>query len=297
MSTQAELDTYTQYYSVTEPSEDEHVLVKFTEQGDGFFVGQLQEYKKMRAMMNFCDVTKKRRQANLNKLVPLDKMMVARVESVDVDAQICQLSLAYLDEGVKDSDPGTLQEKLLASLFQENKQMESFMKSMSILHKYDYHEIWTKFVHSIDRHRREYNQEENEDDDVTIWKYFNDNIDDLDKWVQESGLDETFSKRVLELHKKKTFKKDQPLLTRFGIISLGGVDATKQLLTRAFADIDYNFSCEYESTPYYMFRSTTNDSSKEDHQKIITFLQTEGQKQEPKIFVEVKFVGENTIPK
>jgi len=295
MSAQAELlNTNTQYYSVTEPSEDEHVLVKFTEQGDGFFVGQLQEYN-CRAMMNNSDVTKKRR-PNLNKLVPLDKMMVARVESVDVDARICQLSLAYLDEGVKDSDSGNLQEKLLAS-FQENKQMESFMKSMSILHKYDYHEIWTKFVHPIDHHRREYNQEENEDDDVSIWKYFNDNIDDLGKWVQESGLDETFGKRVLELHKKKTFKKDQPLLTRFGIISLGGVDATKQLLTRAFADIDYNFSCEYESTPYYMFRSTTNDSSKEDHQKIITFLQTEGQKQEPKIFVEVKFVGENTIPK
>jgi len=295
MSAQAELlNTNTQYYSVTEPSEGELVLVKFTEQGDGFFVGQLQEYN-CRAMMNNSDVTKKRR-PNLNKLVPLDKMMVARVESVDVDARICQLSLAYLDEGVKDSDSGNLQEKLLAS-FQENKQMESFMKSMSILHKYDYHEIWTKFVHPIDHHRREYNQEENEDDDVSIWKYFNDNIDDLGKWVQESGLDETFGKRVLELHKKKTFKKDQPLLTRFGIISLGGVDATKQLLTRAFADIDYNFSCEYESTPYYMFRSTTNDSSKEDHQKIITFLQTEGQKQEPKIFVEVKFVGENTIPK
>ena len=295
MSAQAELlNTNTQYYSVTEPSEGELVLVKFTEQGDGFFVGQLQEYN-CRAMMNNSDVTKKRR-PNLNKLVPLDKMMVARVESVDVDARICQLSLAYLDEGVKDSDSGNLQEKLLAS-FQENKQMESFMKSMSILHKYDYHEIWTKFVHPIDHHRREYNQEENEDDDVSIWKYFNDNIDDLGKWVQESGLDETFGKRVLELHKKKTFKKDQPLLTRFGIISFGGVEATKQLLTRAFADIDYNFSCEYESTPYYMFRSTTNDSSKEDHQKIITFLQTEGQKQEPKIFVEVKFVGENTIPK
>lgn len=295
MSTQAEMDTYTQYYSVTEPSEGEHVLVKFTEQGDGFFVGQLQEYN-CTAMMNNSDVTKKRRQANLNNLVPLNKMMVARVESVDVDARICQLSLAYLNEGVKDSDSGTLQEKLLA-LFQENKQMESFMKSMSILHKYNYHEIWTKFVHLIDRHRREYNQEENEDDDVSIWKYFNDNIDDLDEWVEESGLDETFGERVLELHKKKTFKKDQPLLTRFGIISFGGVEATKQLLTRAFSDIDFKFSCEYESTPYYMFRSTTTDSSKEDHQRIVTFLQTEGQKQDPKIFVEVKFIGENVIPK
>ena len=293
MAAQAEFDT--QYYSVTEPSEGELVLVKFTEQGDGFFSGELLEYD-CRVMMNFSDVTKKRRQANLNKLVPLNKKMVARVESVDDKARIVQLSLAYLDEDVKDANAGTIQEKLLAS-FQENEQMKSFMKSMSIVHKYDYGEIWTRFVHPIDRHRREYNQEENEDDDVSIWKYFNDNIDDLDEWVEESGLDETFGERVLELHKKKTFKKDQPLLTRFGIISFGGVEATKQLLTRAFSDIGFDYSCEYESTPYYMFRSTTTDSSKEDHQRIVQFIQTEGQKQDPKIFVEVKFVGENTIPK
>ncbi len=296
MSDQAEsIDTNTQYYSVTEPSEGELVLGKFSKQGDGFFSGNLLEYK-CRVMMNFSDVTSKRRHANLNKLVPLNKTMVARVESVDVDAQIVQVSLAYLDEDVKDANASTIQEKLLAS-FQENKQMESFMKSMSILHSYDYKEIWTRFVHPIDRHRREYNQEENEDDDVSIWKYFNDKIDDLDDWIEESGLDETFGERVLELHKKKTFKKDQPLLTRFGIISFGGVEATKRLLTQAFSDIDFKFSCEYESTPYYMFRSTTTDSSKEDHQKIVNFLQIEGQKQDPKIFVEVKFVGENTIPK
>ena len=296
MSAQAEsINTNIQYYSVTEPSKGDLVLVNFTEQGDGFFGGQLVEYK-CRVMMNFSDVTKKRRHANLNKLVPLNKTMVARVESVDVDARIVQVSLAYLDEDVKDANASTIQEKLLAS-FQENKQMESFMKSMSILHSYDYKEIWTRFVHPIDRHRREYNQEENEDDDVSIWKYFNDNIDDLDDWIEESGLDETFGERVLELHKKKTFKKDQPLLTRFGIISFGGVEATKRLLTQAFSDIDFEFSCEYESTPYYMFRSFTTDSSKEDHQKIVNFLQIEGQKQDPKIFVEVKFVGENTIPK
>ena len=92
--------------------------------------------------------------------------MVARVESVDDKARIVQLSLAYLDEDVKDANAGTIQEKLLAS-FQENEQMKSFMKSMSIVHKYDYGEIWTRFVHPIDRHRREYNQEENEDDDVS----------------------------------------------------------------------------------------------------------------------------------
>jgi translation initiation factor 2 alpha subunit (eIF-2alpha) len=296
MSAQAEsIDTNTQYYSVTEPSEGELVLVKFTEQGDGFFVGQLLEYD-YTVMMNNSDVTKKRRNANLSKLVPLNKTMVAHVENVDVKARIVQLSLAFLNEDVKDANAGTIQEKLLAS-FQENKQMESFMKSMSILHKYNYKEIWTKFIHTIDRHRREYNQEENEDDDISIWKYFNDNIDDLDKWVEESGLDETFGERVLELHKKKTFKKDQPLLTRFGIISFGGVEATKQLLTRAFSDIEFKYSCEYESTPYYMFRSLTTDSSKEDHERIFKFIQTEGQKQNPKIFVEIKFVGVNTIPK
>jgi translation initiation factor 2 alpha subunit (eIF-2alpha) len=289
-----QIDSTHQYYSVSVPSENELVRVLFNEQKDGFYTGILQEYK-CSVIMNFSDVTKKRK-VNFNKLVPINKDMVARVESVDEEARIVQVSLAYLDEGMKDSDPSTTQEKLLA-LFQENKQMESSIKSLSILHKYDYYEIWTKFVHTIDRHRRVYNKEENEEEDVSIWKYFNDNINDLDKWVEESGLDKTFGERVLELYKKKTSMKDQPLFTRFGIISIGGVEATKQLLTRAFSDIRFDFKCEYESTPFYMFRSTTTDSSKEDHQKIVTFLQTEGQKQDPKIFVEVKFVGENTIPK
>ncbi len=289
-----QIDSTPQYYSVSVPSENELVRVVFTEQKDGFYTGQLREYK-CSVIMNFSDVTKKRK-ANFNKLVLINKDMVARVESVDKEARIVQVSLAYLDEGMKDSDPSTTQEKLLA-LFQENKQMESSMKSLSILYKYDYDKIWTNFVHTIDRHRRVYNKEENEEEDVSIWKYFNDNINDLDKWVEESGLDKTFGERVLELYKKKTSMKDQPLFTRFGIISIGGVEATKQLLTRAFSDIRFDFKCEYESTPFYMFRSTTTDSSKEDHQKIVTFLQTEGQKQDPKIFVEVKFVGENTIPK
>jgi translation initiation factor 2 alpha subunit (eIF-2alpha) len=289
-----QIDSTPQYYSVSVPSENELVRVVFTEQKDGFYTGQLREYNSS-VIMKFSDVTKKRK-ANFNKLVPINKDMVARVESVDEEARIVQVSIAYLNEGMKDSDPITIQEKLLA-LFQENKQMESSMKSLSILHKYDYDEIWTKFVHTIDRHRRVYNKEENEEEDVSIWKYFNDNINDLDKWVEESGLDKTFGERVLELYKKKTLMKDQPLFTRFGIISIGGVEATKQLLTRAFSDNRFEFKCEYESTPFYMFRSTTTDSSKEDHQKIVTFLQTEGQKQDPKIFVEVKFVGENTIPK
>jgi len=44
MSAQAELlNTNTQYYSVTEPSEGELVLVKFTEQGD--MVSLLDNYK------------------------------------------------------------------------------------------------------------------------------------------------------------------------------------------------------------------------------------------------------------
>ena len=289
-----QIDSTPKYYSVSVPSENELVRVVFTEQKDGFYTGQLREYN-CSVIMKFSDVTKKRK-ANFNKLVPINKDMVARVESVDEEARIVQVSLAYLDEGMKDSDPITIQEKLLA-LFQENKQMESSMKSLSLLYKYDYDEIWTNFVHTIDRHRRVYNKEENEEEDVSIWKYFNDNINDLDKWVEESGLGKTFGERVLELYKKKTSMKDQPLFTRFGIISIGGVEATKQLLTRAFSDIRFEFKCEYESTPFYMFRSTTTDSSKEDHQKIVTFLQTEGQKQDPKIFVEVKFVGENTIPK
>ena len=149
-----------QYYSVVDPKEGESVLVQFTEQDEGgFFRAKLLEYN-YSGIMNNSDITK-RRKANIIKLVPLNKDMVARIESVDSIARIVNLSLAYLDESNNSkskkasvsASANTLQERLLAS-FQKNKQMESFVKTLCIVHKHKYEDIWTRFVHQIDRCRR-----------------------------------------------------------------------------------------------------------------------------------------------
>jgi translation initiation factor 2 alpha subunit (eIF-2alpha) len=287
-----------QYYSEDHPVKGELVLVEFTEECVGFFKANLLEYQ-YSGMLNFQDITKKRRVQTFRKFVPLKKNMVARVETVDTKAWIVQLSLAYLDEGNNSKEQSTtssIQEKLMI-YFLENKQMESFVKTFCILNKYNYVDVWTKFIHEIDRCRRVFNNEENEEDqEVSLFKYFNEHINDLEQWIEAAGLDESFSEQILELYKKKTVKQNQRILTKFGIISFGGVESTKQLLGRAFQDIKYEFSCRYETTPDYIFESSSADSCKEDHEKIVKFLQTEGPKQSPKIFIDVKFTGLNSAP-
>lgn len=286
-----------QYYSEANPVNGELVLVEFTEECDGFFKAKLLEYQ-YSGMINFQDITKKRRVQSFKKFVPLNKNMVARVENVDSKALIAQLSLAYLDEGnnSKDSTTNSIQEKLLV-YFQENKQMESFVKTLCIINKYNYIDVWTKIIHEIDRRRRIYNDEENEEDnDISIWTYFNNHIDDLKQWFNTDEFDESLCDSIIELHKKKTVKPEERVLTKIGIISFGGVESTKELLGRAFKDLKYNFTCKYLSTPDYIFESSSVDSAKEDHETLVKFLQTEGQKLSPKIFVDAKFVGLNAVP-
>jgi len=59
--------------------------------------------------------------------------------------------------------------------------------------------------------------------------------------------------------------------------------------------LGFKFTCKYETTPDYMFESSSADSCKEDHEKLVKFLQTEGQKMVPKIFIDVKFVCLNAV--
>jgi len=48
--------------------------------------------------------------------------------------------------------------------------MESFVKTLCIVNKYNYVDVWTKFVHEIDRCRRVFNDEENEEEyDISLW--------------------------------------------------------------------------------------------------------------------------------
>ncbi len=285
-----------QYYSEANPAEGEIVLVQFTEQNETFFRAKLMEYD-YTGMMNYQDVTKKRRVASWKKYVQLNKNMVARVDSVDTDKNIVQLSLAYLDEGAnskEEKSASQIQEKLM-NYFNENKQMESFIKSLCIVNGYKYDEIWTNFVHYLDSQRREYNDENEEN--LTIWKYFTNNIDSLDEWFddissQNNDLDwDGLKQSIQALYDKKTEESIHKIVSKIGIISLGGISSTKELLKKVLDSINYKYSFRYDSTPYYILESSSEDSTDVDHKNVVATLEKESSKFEPKIFIKTEYIG------
>jgi hypothetical protein len=75
------------------------------------------------------------------------------------------------------------------------------------------------------------------------------------------------------------------------IISIGGIDATKKLISGILLQLKYNYNFRYETTPYYLFETSTEDSDCNSHNKFIKMLETESVKFNPKIFIKTDFVG------
>jgi len=281
-----------QYYSEANPIEGEIVLVQFTEKNDTFVKAVLLEYQ-YTGMMNYKDITKKRRVTSWNKYIQLNKNMVARVDEVDIDKKVVQLSLAFLDEGSKDEKNAALVQEKLMVPFNENKVMENFIKSICIQNidkkLYDYNSIWTTLIHHIDSLRRLHNDEN--DENLSIWKYFNENINSIDEWIESSKLDIIIGDTIKFMYHKKMDDIIHKIISKIGIISLGGIDSTKELLKIVLSNITFNYTIKYETTPYYIFESSSNDSSIELHTKFVEQLEKESSKFNPKVFIKTEYVG------
>lgn len=275
-----------QYFSSPDPEIDELVLVIFNEHNESFIDGSLIHYD-YRAMMNYQNATKKRKIQSWSKIVPLYKPMVACVDNVDTSSKIVQLSIRNLGTG-DELDPNQIQEKLMKH-FDENKIMESFIKSLCITNQYDYSEIWFQLVHLIDQLRREFNEDNEEN--ISLWKYFIDNINDLDSWISQTELDEEIGSKIKELYEKKTEESIRKIRTRVGIISLGGVNQMKNLIKKVFADLNitYKYTFKYDSTPNFIFESSTEDSEQKNHNEFMRKLEEESKQMNPKVFIQIDY--------
>lgn len=273
------------YYSVEDPEQDELVLATFTENNDVFF-GKLEQYQGYSCMMNYQDIVKKRKITSWTKYVPLNKTMIVKVEDVDTEKKIVQTSIVYLGEHFKEQlTTQQIQEKLMEQ-FNENNHMENFIKSFCISHNYDIKDIWTTLIYHIDQLRRD-----NDEDSIpSLWKYFTDNIDDLDEWISECELDEIIGTEMRELYNKKNKESPKRIVSKFGIISSGGINLTKDLLTKILKDITFEYTLKY-TTPYYLFESSSENSTQKNHEKFIKMIEQEANKIEPKVFIKQDFIA------
>jgi translation initiation factor 2 alpha subunit (eIF-2alpha) len=221
------------FYRNLYPNKNDNVLVKFTMKED-YVEGELLEYDNIKGIMILQDATKKRKIKSWNNIIS-KKPMVARVEEVDIEKNLIQLSIAYYTEE-------QTQEKLLEN-FTKNNILVDFIKSCCIKFKYDFDTIWKTYIYDIhDIHDMK--------EDENIWDFFCNNIDNIN--IEDN---------IKEALKIKIKKKEEIVKTEINIISLDGIESVKKLLESIHEIINYEYNLKYISTPRYILETLTNDDA------------------------------------
>jgi ribosomal protein S24E len=258
------------YYSTLYPEIDELVLVVFNKNVDeeGIFKGSLLEYPNYNCIMNYQDATKKKKVKSWNKIIVLNKQMIAKVDNIEKN--IIQVSLAYLYEDI------TI---MMESYFQENKLMTQFITTLCVVNNYNYNYIWGTLIYHLDRLRR--------NDNVSIWNYFNNHINDLHIWISDLSMDKCYIESIMKLYNKKNEIIIQKITTRFGIVNTQSIENIYNIFNTVLSNIKYNYSLKYDTTPYYIFQSETNDSTIDDHNNFIDSLKLSD------TFIKIDYIGKS----
>jgi len=266
-----------QFYNNMDPLIGELVLVEFTNKTDYNFNCVLLEYK-YTGIMSYQDATKKRKVYSWNKIVPLNKSMVARVDDIDKKSKIVQISIAYLDENTTNKND-TLEDiqTLLMKYFIENRMLENFIKSLCIINNYELLEIWTKYIYIIDIERQKYNKK------TSLWIFFNNNINNINDIINNIEL----TNKIKDLYYKKFNKIENAMnISKLSIISLDGVSSIKNFFNNYFKNTNYIYTLKYETAPYYTLQ--TCDITLEEHNNIVTDIKDKIPKYNSNIFIKIE---------
>jgi translation initiation factor 2 alpha subunit (eIF-2alpha) len=267
------------------PKIGEKVLVQFTKQMDGYFEAKLIDYT-MDGIMNFKDATKKRKVYSWNQIVPLNKEMVAVVE--DIYSNTIQLSLAYFEDGTfKDLDVMQIQKQLMIP-FNENKLIKKFITSLCILHNYDFNMIWNQFINELKSTYEDYIDVN--DTEISMWEYMVNNFNDF---IDNCDMDDNIIQNIKQLFEKRNEEVDYNIVSKIGIISIGGVPPMKELLNKITTNINYQYSLKYDTAPYYLFQTNSLDTSDDTHIEFIKQLELESSKMIPKVFIKVDYMAKH----
>ena len=257
-----------QIYHNSKPELNETVLIRFTKKNDTHFEGTLLEYN-YGAIMSYNDATKKKKVYSWNKIVPLNKTILAKIEDVD-NSDIVQVSMAYNDT---ETD---MTEQLKP--YYDNKVLLSIIKKVCYKMKLDLNEFWKNIIHPIDKQRKE-NEEPN------LLEYFK---------VNKELLAELLTKyenhnEILDCINENMQSTNQKITSKIGLISMSGISTTQKILDEFLSDQSWNFTLKYDSAPNYILESYTTDSTVEDHKEFIEALKELASKN--KVFSKIEFIG------
>lgn len=240
-----------QIYSNAVPELNELVLIKFTKKCDTHFEGELIEYN-YNAIMSYNDATKKKKVYSWNKIVPLNKIMLAKIENVIEESSIVQVSIAYNYKDMKEEMKQFLDNKLLIAL----------IKKICYLYKLDFIEFWQSIIHPIDKKRKMLNID-------NLYNFFKDNLDLLTNLIDNKYEN---NKEIINFIndniKDSTFK----IKSKIGLISMNGLNTTLNTISELTKTQEWNYQFKYDTTPYYILESNSDTSSVENHENFINNL-------------------------
>jgi translation initiation factor 2 alpha subunit (eIF-2alpha) len=252
------------FYELLKPPIDEIVLIEFNTYEEMNIKGKLVEYNND-VFLNYSDATRKRSVSSWKKIVPLNTQTIAKVENNNSD--IIQVSLSFLTENTEQ--------------FNKNKQLIKIFKKLSIIESKDMTELWKLIIYPIDKHRRE----EYEVKDIPCLLDYCNNEQVLIESIFKESIYYDIYPKFIELLDNLTKEKSYRIISKIEIVSPGGIQNTKELLNKAIQTIKFNYSLVYDTAPTFKFESSSIESSDDDHKSFIKFLETEGQKLNPKTFI------------
>jgi hypothetical protein len=156
----------------------------------------------------------------------------------------------------------------------------SLIKKISYINKIDFNEFWRSIIHPIDKIRKE--DEENEN----LLLYFKDNRELLNRLVEEKYENHI---EILSSIDDNMIIPNKKITSKIGLISISGIANTKKIISEFIEDQKWNYTFKYDSAPYYILESYTDDSRVEDHHEFINTLNAMASKN--KVFSKIEYVG------
>jgi translation initiation factor 2 alpha subunit (eIF-2alpha) len=257
------------FYKSSDPLLSEPILVKFIEKTDDFFKAILCEYIEYIGILNFQNATKKKKIYKWNKVVKLNKPVIANIINIDTKKKIVELSL--IDIPITETNDNNEEKQSLVKYFNDNKYLENFIKSFTIQYTYNFTTIWQHLIYHIDDLR----QVNNSSKDKSILDYISTNIGELESWVLKSDLNEDTYKKLKNYYDLKFVVEYKRLSTKLSITSLLGVNLIKDIINKIIYKNNSDsqlFRITYISSPYYLLESSSKNTNLEDHCNLINLL-------------------------
>jgi len=260
-------------YSSKYPKTNDYVAVVFTNQEESHFDGILIEYEELPVIMSYIDATRKSKVYAWNKIVPLHKPMLARIE--EVDGTLIRVSIAYNPKFKEGED------ELL--FYNQNKSLISLINKMCINTNINFNIFWVDVIHEIDKKRVE-------ESELNLYEYFNSNLELYEEIIKSKYTNQELVETIIKSTHDNIIKKVYKILSRVGIISMNGITKTKDMLNQLTQENnEWEYKIKYDSTPYFIIESFSNNSSTENHENLLTNLNNLSK--EYKLFTKVDYTA------